>query len=395
VAGERHKRGFLKLAIGLPMLVVFAAVALPSPTVVHLDSALALSDSTLAPTFKPDLWAVSNIGAAEYDRQGFGITLGNDDLAVAKTTVYVAPGDAVSLPGGSVGEQIGIGAASLKPLASTSAPIPMFGKVLVADPALYLSNACSPGNHRAVWLLVLNAASGQRLWLPMYVDTGSLPFTGLGSYQVTVCLPSPYLPPNQGGAPFGAKLLGIGLWLENFRHVEPGRWTALVTPYLEGTGTPNRSATAETQSLVGAARITNLKAKRVVKGPKNHRRYSAKISGVVREYGHRTRARTVLFVGHGTLTSVDDVRWIVVAHKKTTTSGRFIFRARLGPDYPVIGPRNKFLVEARNLRRPDHLVPPQCVPELELSSGPLPCTSVSSPNFDTYKVSRKIKLPKK
>jgi hypothetical protein len=347
-------------------------------------AALALAGSAFAATFKPDLWA------SNYDPglgQSFELALGANDVAVAKATIYVAPGDVVSLPGGAVGDDIGDVNASVKALALGGAVLTLPGDIKVANPASFANNQCSPGTHEAVWLLVLTAPSGPPLQVPMYIDTGSSPFTGLGSYQIAVCLPSPYIPPDQGGATFGAKLIRATLSVNNFQSAVPGRWTALVTPWVEGTGTVNPLGTVETQSIVSQAKISNFKAKRIVKHTRRivrrivvkKNKYFAKISGVVKENGQGTAAKVALY-------TVGKKGLKIVAQRTSRASGKFSFKKRLKK-------RTQFVVIAS--KKDGHQNPPQCVPDLNIGFGALPCTSVSTSGFQTFKVTKVFKVPKK
>jgi len=340
-------------------------------------AALALAGSAFAATFKPDLWA-SNFDPL-IGVQSLEIAGSPSDVATAKATIYMGKGDVMSVPGGAVGANIGgvVAVAKLGP-AFGNAVVTLTGSVVVAKASDYVSNPCAAGNHEAVWLLALNTPTGGKLRIPVYVDTAQPPASGFASYQAQTCLPSPYIPEDQGGAPFGAQVRRVAVSLFNFESAVPNRWTAILTPYVEGTGTPNPLGTVETQSIVSQAKIAKLKAKRVSKG-KKHKRYWAKTSGVVKENGHGTAAKVKLY-------AVGKKKLKLVAQRKSKASGKFSFKKRLKKT-------TRFVVEAF---KPDgHVNPPQCVPDLDLGFGALPCTSVSTSGFDTIKVTRILKVPKK
>ena len=140
---------------------------------------------------------------------------------------------------------------------SPEAMIALQGPIVTENPASFASNPCAPGMHTAVWTLRLTAA-GQTLTIPAYVDRA----TAAGaSFSITICLSSPNVPPAQGGAQFGAKLVDATMTLNRvFR--APARsgestWVGLFTPYGAGT-TVNAAGTVEAQSHVRQPKLLTL-----------------------------------------------------------------------------------------------------------------------------------------
>lgn len=203
------------------------------------------------------------------------IVLTRDDDATARVLFYAPLGYQAAL-GQAAGTQIGTVQATVQALRiSADAILPLNGVVLTDDPAKYLANPCAPGPHAAVWILRLEAA-GQTLAVPIYVDPITAgPEAAFASFRLVVCLPSPHIPPEQGGAAFGAKLLTAILQL-NQVYTAPtaaGRyvWPAIFTPYAAGSAVPNAPATVEARGIVGLpaqltlnGRITS-RAKRTIR----------------------------------------------------------------------------------------------------------------------------------
>jgi hypothetical protein len=91
--------------------------------------------------------------------------------------------------------------------------------------------------------------------IPFYVDPTSGPETSLGAYRLTACLKSPYVPEEQGGAPFGLRvtelLLGLGKphrTLIKAPATGTYTWRLLVTPFVKGTATIEPAATFEARA---------------------------------------------------------------------------------------------------------------------------------------------------
>ncbi len=131
------------------------------------------------------------------------------------------------------------------------------------DPAIATASTRCTGTptHGSVWVLNITI-SGQTLAVPMFVDSSA---TGV---RITVCLPSPFIPENQGGARFGAQLLTADVILNN-AITNPGdagvfAWSGIFTPWVTGTGNLNVAGTVEARALLPhpyAIRIKVLKRK--------------------------------------------------------------------------------------------------------------------------------------
>src|SRR5690348_1208932 len=144
------------------------------------------------------------------------VSLDQNDDATARVVIYAAPGYTGSL--GTPGQTVGTAEAQVLTSIAPTQPIPVKGNIVADDPSKYtVQGAACTGSptHTAVWILQLEAA-GQQLLVPAYVDAITAPAeAALGSFKITVCLPSPYVPPAQGGATLGAKLVSATLHLNN------------------------------------------------------------------------------------------------------------------------------------------------------------------------------------
>jgi hypothetical protein len=346
------------------------------------SAALAFAGSAFA-SFTPKLWASSFdplIG-----KQTFELALNQSDDATAKAVIYVGPFDFADVPGGTTGTQIGTVDASVVALGLGGAILPLPGKVEVSDSTVYpVDNPCTPGatKHAATWVLVLTAPTGTELRVPMYVDTVSAaqpPNPQLGSYKISVCLPSPYVDPSVGGAQFGAKLTRATVTMTNFISAVDDTWTGIVTPYVVGTATANPLGTVETQSLVTQGYFDSLKAKLVVKKTRTATKYFAKVSGVVGAGGEGAAATVKIFQAKGKKPGKK------LKTLKSKSSGAF---SALLPLKKTMA----FYVEATSPRGEEST--PVCDPDLNLGFGPLPCTGVSTSGFDTAGITKKVKRPK-
>jgi hypothetical protein len=200
------------------------------------------------------------------------MTVPRDDDALARAAIYVAPGYSVTV-GQAAGTSIGTATAQIlvrEPIAG--AVLPLTGTLAVADPAALVrpTNTTSIATtvtrctgspiHNAIWLATLQA-SGQNLDVPIAVDAAPAALSSVASYVLTFCLPNPNIPLEQGGAPFGAKLINAQL---NFRggFTAPAtrgtyRWHVVATPWPAGAGLPNVAGTVEAQGRVMLpARVT-------------------------------------------------------------------------------------------------------------------------------------------
>lgn len=182
------------------------------------------------------------------------IQLTRDDDATAKVTFY-APLGYQGVLNQAAGTQIGTVQATVQATRiSADAILPLNGTVVTDNPANHAASLCAPGTHSAVWLLRLEAA-GQTLTVPVYIDTVSAgPEATFASFKLQVCLPSPHIPPEQGGAAFGAKLLTATLTLNQILTAPATRgqyvWPGAFTPYAAGSALPNVAGTVEARAVV-------------------------------------------------------------------------------------------------------------------------------------------------
>jgi hypothetical protein len=158
--------------------------------------------------------------------------------------------------------------------------LPLTGPVVADNPASHTADPCSPGTHAAVWNLNLSVA-GQSIVLPLYVDPTAGAATGLGAYQLLICLPPWDVPVGTPNRSFeGAQLLDAQFTVKGIftAPTSPGllAWHTLFTPYNPGLGTPNPVGTFEARALVGAPSLS-------LKASKKNGRYT--VSGTVSEGG--------------------------------------------------------------------------------------------------------------
>lgn len=184
---------------------------------------------------------------------------GSDD-ATAKVSIYAPTGYTVTL-GQPVGAKLGTVKAQVLALLLGGALLPLTGDVVVDDPAKYAANACAPGTHEAVWNLVLTAA-GQTLQVPVYVDRAAGAEASFASLKIQTCLPPPDIPPDKGGATFGAKLILADFSVTGvLAGSASGVWRTLWTPYQAGNGQVNAAGTVEARSTVQLPVAVNVAAK--------------------------------------------------------------------------------------------------------------------------------------
>jgi hypothetical protein len=247
-----------------------------------IAGALALAGSALA-TPKLIIAGASAPGSSQVSIQ---FLEDKSDASPARITIY-APAGYTGVVTASPGTVIGTAHADLQALAiSPDAVISADGQIIAANPtdAQYVNNTCSPGQHTAVWLLRVTV-SGQTLNVPVYVDAPSPaadPLAAASPFKLTVCFTSPYVSPDAGGAPFGAKILNAILKLNQGTFTTPVArgtyvWRAVVTPYTLGTATPNVGGTVEARGLVDTPQTLSISVK--VTNKKKHR---VRITGTLR-----------------------------------------------------------------------------------------------------------------
>jgi hypothetical protein len=237
------------------------------------------------------------------------VSVPRDDDPLFRAVIYAPPRYAaiINQPAGT---QIGTVTAQVRvrePI--EGAVLPLTGTITTAAPLDHVANQCAPGVHGAVWILSLQA-SGQTLTVPIYVDQTLGIETAIGSYRLTVCLPSPNIPASSGGATFGAKLILAQLNLQQGIFSAPVdrntyRWHLLATPWpTSAAGPPNIAGTVSAQGRVMLPVSTALRA--------TSRRGVVTITGNVLENRTGVNRQPVrLRVGNRTFTV------------RTNTAGRF------------------------------------------------------------------------
>jgi len=183
--------------------------------------------------------------------------------ATAKVTFYAPLGYSGTL-GQAAGTKLGTVAAHVQATAiSQDAILPINGDVIVASNAdatvAAASTACTgTTTHSAFWVLALEA-SGQKLSVPVFIDTTTGGEATFASFKLQVCLPPP------AAATFGAKLLDAALTLTNVFNapVSPGEyvWPAFFTPYASAAGPVNPAGTVQSRAVVRLPGQITLKGK--------------------------------------------------------------------------------------------------------------------------------------
>lgn len=234
-----------KLRIATVAAAAIGGLALAAPSFAAFTPRIAVSHSTVA--------------TAGAHPTTIHVTVPQNDDPVAAMNIFAPVG--YSIAAAAPGTQIGQATASVFSR-DTGLTLPLEGPVTTDDPAKYTTSPCSPGNNFAVWLLALSVA-GQNVTIPVYVNpTAASPFSSLGAYRITVCLPPPDVPQGTPGrAVQGAQLLDANFTVDNVVTLPSQRgsyvWRMLSTPYTPGMGTPNAAGTVESRSFQALpARVT-------------------------------------------------------------------------------------------------------------------------------------------
>ena len=244
------------------------------------------------------------------------------DPAPAKIIMALQGGtiDVAKLPGtviGAAGAVVATGNTS--PFDGATATFA--GQIVAADPALHVADgtACTGRSfHDAVWTLDLSAR-GQSMPLTLFVDRWT---DMIGSkYELTTCLPSPYVSLDQGGAPFGANVRNLFLHLtgvyRNPCSAAVYHWFGFVTPYTPGTSTPDPRVAVETRAIIPVPFTLGLRQK---SAPKGSIRLAGTLSGKSMHFGGR---RLDVYAG----TSIDRMR-LVGRTSQLSNSGAFIYTTK-------------------------------------------------------------------
>jgi hypothetical protein len=186
------------------------------------------------------------------------------DIGIAFEKKDPAPGRiAITLQGGTLdvaapaGTDIGFAAAQVQTGAESpfsGRSVGLKGSLRVLNPADHLVDgaACTGQSlHDAVWDLSL-AREGLGLDLTLYVDRKQP--GQQGKWLITMCPKSPYVPEDQGGAPYGTDIQQLFFRIARiYRNGDvPSlyRWSALFMPYMPGTSTLNPHGTVEARALM-------------------------------------------------------------------------------------------------------------------------------------------------
>jgi hypothetical protein len=243
----------------------------------------------------------------------------NDD-ATAAIVIYSPLGYGVTL-GQAAGTQLGTVDAIVKlPIGGTFVRAPFEGTVKAANPATYVSNPCSPGTHEAVWLIE-GTLAGSQIQIPMYVDrVTSGPEAAFASLRIRLCLPSPYIPPSQGGAVSGASVIAAAFSVDGVFSNPTVRgsfpWQSVFVPYTVGTGTPNPPNAAQSASIIRLPVQLALTAKKVKRGKLRFARLTACLS----EAGQGVRGVRISFRAGRTRGSTVRVKRVVTNSRGCATA---------------------------------------------------------------------------
>jgi hypothetical protein len=243
-----------------------------------------------------------------------------DDDAIASVRIFVPSGTSLTTTQ-APGTVLGNVNAVVKALALGGASVPFVGQLVVAPPGAVsaaVTQACvgTGVTPLATWLMNLTAA-GQNVPVPTFLVPTVGALTALGPAYIQVCLPSPYIPSDQGGAIFGAQLVSAEFSAQGvFGRVAVGAFVAIWTPYAQGTGTVNAAATVATPAAVAAGAVT-IAAKRLGQG--------ALVTGRVTQAGQARGGATVTIRGGARPSSLKKLGSV-----KVRANGSYSFRAKTG-----------------------------------------------------------------
>jgi hypothetical protein len=241
------------------------------------------------------------------------------DQATAKATIYTPNGYStdISQPAGT---KLGTVKALVIAKGLGGIPLNLTGTIQSDDPAKYVANPCSPGTHQAVWLMILTA-SNQTLQVPLYVDQiTSGPEAAFASMKIQVCLPSPDVPPDQGGATFGAKLVTAQLNFISGIWTNPGTrgayaFSSIATPYDVNSGTVRPDQTVEARGIVQLPVTLSMNARAGKRG-------TVIIAGAIASAGRAAAAAIRLYAGPTS-------KGTKVVSSKASKAGKYAFTVRV------------------------------------------------------------------
>lgn len=240
------------LRLALLACASFVGLALAGPALAKYDPALTIEQTS----YKPGAATTVDVF----------IAISEDADPTAKLTILSPAGYTANLSA-APGTKIGTVIAIVKAKALANGRLPLAGDVLVANPAdptiqAAATRCTGTTTHGATW--VLNTSlQGQTVAIPVFVDqVGPL-------VRQQVCLPSPDIPTESGGATFGAQLVLADFTVRGVFGNAPStggyEWSGIYTPYTPGTGTPNAAGTVEWRTYVGlpsTLTLSKAKAKR-------------------------------------------------------------------------------------------------------------------------------------
>jgi hypothetical protein len=301
-----------------------------------------------------------------------GVGQDENDDATGVATIYSPRGYTVTLnqpAGTTLGSLSGV----VKVGALGGARVNIEGTVKTDNPALYVSNPCSPGAHEAVWILEFTLA-GSLQRVPLYVDrVTTAPENAFSSARIRTCLPSPYIPPPQG-ANSGASLIVAAFSLRgvftNPSSAGSYPWNGVFVPYTPGTGTANAANSAQSTSFVRLPMRLTMTAKR--QRLRRAQRTFAVVTACATEAGQGVRGITVQFLSGPTAASANRANARRVASGRTNARGCVSRRIRVRTKSLFV--RAVADVPARSAAGCQPTIVPRCVspsvaPGFDLLSG--------------------------
>jgi hypothetical protein len=241
------------------------------------------------------------------------------DDASARAQIFAPVGTQVSAAQ-APGTVLGPVRAVVSALALAGAELPLEGQLVVATPgqvAPATQAACTQGiTPTATWLMVLQAA-GQTINLPLFLLPVAASETALGAAKIVTCLAPPGIPPDQGGAVFGAKFLSGEFTINGvFSRVTTGVWITIWTPWT-GNGPPvNVPGTVASPAAIAPGAIS-VAAKTAARG--------AVVSGRVTQGGQARGGASITILAGARRTGLKRVGRVTAR-----ANGTYSFRARTG-----------------------------------------------------------------
>jgi hypothetical protein len=274
------------------------------------------------------------------------VNVANSTDSVAAINIFTGT-NVVNL-GGTPGTTIGSVDAVVVAHDQGGITLPASGTVITDDPAKHTTDACSPGNNQAVWIMNVSVG-GQTLPIPIYVNKTTGAAQALGAYNLKICLPPWDVPAGTPGrAAFGAQLTDARLLLNKIftAPTDAGTsvWEMVVTTYFPGKGTPNPASTFEARAFVPLPVVLAIKVKYVAKTN------TWKLSGKLTE-GGKPVPRWTIRIGRGpngkafplqavTKTNLAGV-WQTAGHLKPKKTTYWVAKASaLERDYTATGCQN-------------------------------------------------------